>query len=90
MAKSSRTISSRGYPEAKAGENTRPSESHEDVTEKAKETNQQEIVWLLTTRSLSRFVGVFRLLRSLRNTRFRRGRPERVLSLEQRRCNEAN
>ncbi len=44
----------------------------EDVTEKAKETNQQEeISELSLTRSPSRFLGVLRLLPRLRNTRFR-------------------
>jgi hypothetical protein len=43
------------------------------VTEKAKQTNQQEdIPELSLTRSPSRFLGVLRLLPRLRNTRFHR------------------
>jgi hypothetical protein len=43
------------------------------VTEKAKQTNQQEdISELSLTRSLGGFVGVLRLLPRLRNTRFHR------------------
>ena len=68
------------------------------MTEKAKQTNQQEdISELSLTRSPSRFVGVLRLLPRLRNTRFRRcglrdGRTwrEGVLSFKHRRCNETN
>ena len=66
------------------------------MTEKAKETNQQEeISDVSLTRSLGRFVGVLRLLPRLRRTRFhgcglRDGRTwrEGVLSLKHRRCNE--
>ena len=68
------------------------------MTEKAKETNQQEeISDVSLTRSLGRFVGVLRLLPRLRNTRFhgwglRDGSTwrEGVLSFKHRRCNEAN
>ena len=68
------------------------------MTEKAKQTNQQgDISELSVTRSPSRFLGVFRLLPRLRNTRFHRrglcdGRTwrEGVLPLKQRRCNETN
>jgi hypothetical protein len=43
------------------------------VTEKTRQTNQQEdISELSLTRSPSRFLGVLRLLRRLRNARFRR------------------
>jgi hypothetical protein len=42
------------------------------VTEKAKETNKQEEIFEVSlTRSSSRLVGVLRLLRRLRRTRFR-------------------
>jgi hypothetical protein len=66
------------------------------VTEKAKETNQQEeISDVLLTRSLGRFVGVLGLLPSLRRSSFqgcrlRDGRTwrEGILSLKHRRCNE--
>jgi len=68
------------------------------VTEKAKETNQQEeIAEVSPTRSLGRFLGVLRLLPRLRRTRFRgcglrdgRTWREGVLSLKHRRCNETN
>ena len=96
MARTPRTFSRRGHPEAKAGENIGQGKPREDVTEKAKQTNQQEeISEVSLTRSPSRFVGVLRLLPRLRNTRFhgcglRDGRTwrEGVLSLKHRRCNE--
>ena len=96
MARTPRTFSRRGHPEAKAGENIGQGKPREDVTEKAKQTNQQEeISEVLPTRSLSRFVGVLRLLprcARFRSARLRDGRTwrERVLSLKHRRCNEAN
>ena len=71
MARTPRTFSGRGHPEAKAGENIGQGKSREDVIEKNKQTNQQkEIVEVSLTRSSSRFVGVLRLLRCLRSTRF--------------------
>jgi hypothetical protein len=42
MARTPRTFSRRGHPEAKAGENIGQGKPRKDVTEKAKETNQQE------------------------------------------------
>jgi hypothetical protein len=42
MARTPRTFSGRGHPEAKAGENIGQSKPREDVTEKAKQTNQQK------------------------------------------------
>ena len=73
MAGTPRALSRRGHAEAKAGENIEQSKPREDVTEKAKETNQQEeISELSLTRSPSRFLGVLRLLPRLRNTRFHR------------------
>ena len=97
MAWTPRTFSRRGHAEAKAGENIRQGKPREDVTEKAKQTNQQEeISEVSLTRSPSRFVGVLRLPR-LRNTRFhgwglrdRRTWREGILSFKQRRCNETN
>ena len=96
MARTPRTFSRRGHAEAKAGENIGQSKPREDVTEKAKQTNQQEdISELSLTRSLSRFAGVLRLLPRLRDTRFRScglrdGRTwrEGVLPLKHRGCNE--
>ena len=71
MARTPRTFSRRGHPEAKAGENIGQGKPREDVTEKAKQTNQQEeISEVSLTRSPSRFVGVLRLLPRLRSTRF--------------------
>lgn len=71
MARTPRTFSRRSHAEAKAGENIGQSEPREDVTEKAKQTNQQEdISELSVTRSPSRFLGVFRLLPRLRGSRF--------------------
>jgi len=70
MARTPRTFSRRSHAEAKAGENIGQSKPCEDVTEKAKQTNQPEdISELSLTRSPSRFLGVLRLLR---NTRFHR------------------
>ena len=98
MARTPRTFSRRGHAEAKAGENIGQGKPREDVTEKAKQTNQQEeISEVSLTRSPSRFVGVLRLLLRLRSTRFhgrglRDGRTwrEGVFSLKHRRCNETN
>ena len=74
MARTPRTFSRRGHPEAKAGENIGQGKPREDVTEKAKQTNQQqEISEVSLTRGSSRFVGVIRLLRRLRNARFQAG-----------------
>ena len=42
MARTPGTFSRRGRAEAKAGENIGQGKPREDVTEKAKETNQQE------------------------------------------------
>jgi len=73
MAGTPRTFSRGSHIEAKAGENIGQGKSREDVTEKAKQRNQQEDVSELSlTRSPSRFLGVFRLLPRLRNTRFHR------------------
>ena len=96
MARTPRTFSRRGHPEAKAGENIGQGKPREDVTKKAKQTNQQEeISEVSLTRSPSRFVGVLRLLPRLSRTRFRgcglsdgRTWREGVLSLKHRRCNE--
>ena len=98
MARTPRTFSRRGHPEAKAGENIGQGKPRKDVTEKAKETNQQEEIFEVSlTRSPSRLVGVLRLLPRLRRTRFRgcglrdgRTWREGVLSLKHRRCNETN
>ena len=98
MARTPRTFSRGSHIEAKAGENIGQGKPPEDVTEKAKETNQQEeIPEVSPTRSLGRFVGVLRLLPRLRRTRFRgcglrdgRTWREGVLSLKHRRCNETN
>ena len=97
MARTPRTFSRRGHTETKAGENIRQGKSREDVTEKAKQTDQQkQISEVSPTRSPSRFVGVLRLPR-LHNARFHGGgiRDDRtwregVLSLKHRRCNETN
>ena len=96
MARTPRTFSRRGHPEAKAGENIGQGKPRKDVTEKAKETNQQEEIFEVSlTRSPSRLVGVLRLLPRLRRTRFRgcglrdgRTWREGVLSFKYRRCNE--
>ena len=95
MARTSRTLSRRGHAEAKAGENIGQGKPREDVTEKAKQTNQQEEIFEVSlTRSPSRFVGVLRLPR-LHNARFNGGglRDDRtwregVFSLKHGRCNE--
>jgi hypothetical protein len=68
------------------------------VTEKPKETNQQEGTSEVSlTRSLGRFVGMLRLLPRLRSTRLQRGGlrdgrtwREGVFSLKYRRRNETN
>jgi len=96
MARTPRTLSRGGHPEAKARENIGQGKPREDVTEKAKQTNQREAISDVSlTRSPSRLVGVFRLLPRLRRTRFRGCRlrdgrtwREGVLSLKHRRCNE--
>ena len=98
LARTPRTFSRRGHAEAKAGENIGQGKPREDVTEKAKETNQQEEIFEVSlTRSPSRLVGVLRLLPRLRRTRFRgcglsdrRTWRERVLSLKHRRRNETD
>ena len=98
MARTPRTLSRRGRAEAKAGENIGQGKPREDVTEKAKETNQQEeILEVSLTRSPSRLVGVLRLLPRLRRTRFRgcglrdgRTLREGVFALKHRRRNETN
>jgi len=97
MARTPRSLSCRSHAEAKAGENIGQGKPREDVTEKAKQTNQQtEISEVSLTRSLSRFVGVLRLLPGLRNTRFHGGLREvrtwreGVLSLKQRRRKKTN
>ena len=98
MARTARTFAGRSHTEAKAGENIGQSKPCEDVTEKAKQTNQQEdISELSLTRGSGRFVGVLTLLPRLRNTRSHGGGPrdhrtwrERALSLKHRRCNETN
>ena len=57
MARTPRTLSRRGDTEAKAGENIGQGKPCEDVTEKGKQTDQQqEIAEVLPTRSPSRFV----------------------------------
>ena len=71
MAWTPRALSRRGRAEAKAGENTGQGKPREDVSEKAKETNQQEdISDVSLTRSLGRFVGVLKLLPRLRRSSF--------------------
>jgi hypothetical protein len=97
MARPARTFAGRSHTEAKAGENIGQSQPCEDVTEKTKQTNQQEdISGLSLTRSPRRFVGVLWLLRWC-GARFRgwclsdrRTWREGVLSLKHRRCNETN
>jgi hypothetical protein len=96
MARTPRTFSRGGHPEAKAGENIGQGKPREDVTEKANQTNQQEqISEVLLTRSPSCLVGVLRLLPRLRSARFHRcglrdGRTwrEGILSFKYRRCDE--
>jgi len=57
MARTPRTFARRSHPEAKAGENIGQSKPREDVTEKAKQTNQQEEIFEVSlTRSPSRLV----------------------------------
>ena len=98
MARTPRTLSRRGHAEAKAGENIGQGKPRENVTEKAKETNQQEEIFEVSlTRSPSRLVGVLRLLPRLRRTRFRgcglrdgRTWREGVFALKHRRRNETN
>ena len=64
MARTPRTFSRGGHPEAKAGENIGEGKPHEDVTEKAsKQISRQRSPRFSLTRSSSRFVGVLRLLR---------------------------
>lgn len=59
MAGTPRTFSRGSHIEAKARENIGQGKSREDVTEKAKQTNQQEdISELSLTGSPSRFLGV--------------------------------
>jgi hypothetical protein len=71
MSGTPRTFSRGGHAEAKAGETIGQSTAREEVSEKAKQTNQPEdISELSPTRSPSRFLGVLRLLPRLRNTRF--------------------
>ncbi len=73
MARTPRTFSRRSHAEAKAGENIGQGKPREDVTEKAKQTNQpEEVSEVSLTRSPSRFLGVLRLLPRFRNTRFHR------------------
>jgi len=97
MARTPRTFSRRGRAEAKAGENIGQGKPREDVTDNAKQTDQQkQISEVSLTRSSSRFVGVLRLPR-LRTTRFQGGGlpddrtwREGILSLKHRRSNETN
>ncbi len=71
MARTPRTFSRGSHIEAKAGENIGQGKPREDVTEKAKEINQQEeISDVSLTRSLGRFVGALRLLPRLRRSGF--------------------
>jgi hypothetical protein len=71
MSRMPRTFSRGGHAEAKAGEAMGQSTAREEVSEKAKQTNQPEDISKLSpTRSPSRFLGVLRLLPRLRNTRF--------------------
>jgi len=73
MAGTPRTFSRGSHIEAKAGENIGQGKPREDVTEKAKQTNQPEdISELSLTRSPSRSLGVLRLSPRLRSTRFHR------------------
>ena len=71
MARTPRTFPRRGRAEAKAGEDIGQGKPREDVTEKAKETNQhEEMSEVSVARSLGRFVGVVRLLPCLRSSSF--------------------
>jgi hypothetical protein len=73
MARTPRTFAGGSHTEAKAGENIGQSKPCEDVTEKAKQTNQQEYISELSlTRSPIRFLGVLTLLPRLRSTRLYR------------------
>ena len=97
MAQSSKTISGRGHPEAKAGENIGQGKPRGDVIEKKGKQISRRNYEVSLTRSPSRLVGVLRLLPRLCRTRFRAcglrdGRTwrEGVLSLKHRRCNETN
>ncbi len=98
MARTPRTLSRRGHPEAKARENIGQTKPREDVTEQAKETKQQEeISEISLTRSFCRFMGVRRLLPRLRSSSFHGGRlrdgctsRKGILSLKHGRCNESN
>ncbi len=97
MARTPGTFSRRGRAQAKAGKNIGQDKPRKDVTEKAMQRIQREVISEVSlTRSPSRFVGVLRLPRP-HNTRFHNGglrdghsRREGVLSLKQRRCNETN
>jgi hypothetical protein len=99
VARTPRPLSRGGHTEAKAREDIGQGKPREDVTEKAKQANQQKqgSPTVSLTRGSGRFVGVLTLLLRLRHTRFHRGRlsdgrtwRERVLSLKHRRCNETN
>ena len=69
MARTPRTFSRRGNPEAKAGENIGQGKPREDVTEKATQTNQKEdISEVSLTRSPSRFLVLLMLPRSRRSS----------------------
>jgi len=71
MAGTPWTFSRGGHTEAKAGKNTGQGKPREDVTKKAKQTNQPEdIPELSLTRSPSRFLGVLRLSPRLRSSSF--------------------
>ena len=71
MARTPGPFARRSHAEAKAGENIGQSKPREDVTEKAKQTNQQkDISELSLTRSPSRFLGLLRLLPRLRRSSF--------------------
>ena len=71
MAWTPRTLSRRGHAEAKAGENIGQGKARENVTENARQTDQQkEICEVSLTWSPSRFVGVLRLLPRLRRSSF--------------------
>jgi hypothetical protein len=97
MAQPSRTISGRGHPEAKAGENIGQGKPRGDVIEKKGKQISKKNYEVSLTRSPSSLVGVLRLLPRLCRTRFRAcglrdGSTwrEGVLSLKHRRCNETN
>jgi len=91
MARPPRTFARGSHPEAKARENIGQGKRREDVSEGCKQTNhQRESVEVLSTRGLRCFVRMTGLLRRLRAGGFCRTRCERVFSLKQRSCNEAN